>query len=521
MKKHILLFFWFIGLQLKSQNINLTNTNFFEGEPYIAINPINPKNMVVAWMGFQFGSGTGLTIKVKSTFNSGQTWTVPVTLPHFSPTFKSADPSMAFDASGKLYLSYIDYRQSPDSGGVWCTKSLNGGLTWAAPIKVIDMYADGNKRPLDRPWLVVDNAGNNLYITTKPAPWVLPPNRPYFIASNNGGTTWKPWRYLDTTGFLVGNTIAGPMAAPAITGNTTIAVYISYLPAQNILPQFILAKTTSGGNTFSYKTVTTSTNSLASNDTAKAAYRLLVNPTNVNHYVFVYVLGYTSNDLDILMTESFNGGNTWTSVKRINDDAIANGKMKDLIWADFDTNGDLIITWRDRRNGNGVGFARATEIYGAFRANNSTTFTPNFKISDSLVAHTSTLGQDGNDMMGVVLKNDTLNAVWGTTRDGSLDIWFTRMKASTGALTSVKLLESESFIVNVFPNPSTDVYTISITNKKVIEEITVMDAFGKQIYSQKPNNIETQLDLKAYPAGVYQLKIKQGETISIRKVIKQ
>lgn len=521
MKKWAFLFMLVTSFQLRAQNINLTNTNFFEGEPYIAINPVNPKNMVVAWMGFQFGNGSGLTIKVKSTFNSGLTWTSPVTLPHLSPTYKSADVSMGFDASGRLYLSYIDYRQSPDSGGVYFTKSLNGGLTWASPVKVIDVYADGGKRPVDRPWLVVDNTGNNIYITTKPAPWILPPNRPYFNASNNGGVTWKPWRYVDTTGYLVGGSVPAPMAAPAISGNTVIAAYPSYVPSQNFLPQMILAKTTSGGNTFTYQSVLTVTNNSASNDTAKMAYRLLINPANNNHYVFVSPGGYTSNDLDILLTESFNAGATWTPLKRINDDALANGKMQDLVWADFDTNGDLIITWRDRRNSNGNGYKRATEIYGAFRANGSATFTPNFKISDSLVAHNAVLEQDGNDMMGVVLKNDTLNAVWGTTRDGSLDIWFTRMKASTGVITSVKLLESESSIVTVFPNPGADVYTVSTTSGKVIDELIVTDALGKIIYSQKPDTVEVQVDLNAYPAGVYQVKLKQGTVVTFRKIIKQ
>ncbi len=170
MKKLLLLTIIVSFYNVKSQNVNLSNLAVFEGEPYLVINPTNPKNMVVAWMGYVFGNGSGLTIKVKSTFNSGLIWTSAINLPHMSPNFKSADVSMAFASTGKLFLSYIDYRQSPDSGGVWIVNSTNGGLSFSAPVKVIDAYADGSKRPLDRPWLVVDNTGNNLYVTTKPAP---------------------------------------------------------------------------------------------------------------------------------------------------------------------------------------------------------------------------------------------------------------------------------------------------------------------------------------------------------------
>jgi hypothetical protein len=39
--------------------------------------------------------------------------------------------------------------------------------------------------------------------------------------------------------------------------------------------------------------------------------------------------------------------------------------------------------------------------------------------------------------MCVVLVNDTLNAVWGDTRNGKLDIWFQRMSIQNGVLNSV------------------------------------------------------------------------------------
>ena len=138
MKKLLLLLSLFTIGFVHSQNINLSNLTVFEGEPYIAINPTNNQNIVVAWMGYVFGSGTALTIKTKKSIDGGQTWSTAVNLPHMSPNFKSADVSIAFDGTGKLFLTYIDYRESPDSGGVYLTKSLNGGTTWTTTVKVIE-----------------------------------------------------------------------------------------------------------------------------------------------------------------------------------------------------------------------------------------------------------------------------------------------------------------------------------------------------------------------------------------------
>jgi len=521
--KKLLLFLLLIQFGFTySQNLNLTNLTVFEGEPYIAINPTNNQNIVVAWMGYVFGSGTALTIKTKKSVDGGQTWSTAVNLPHMSPNFKSADVSIAFDGNGKLFLTYIDYRESPDSGGVYLTKSLNGGTTWSVPVKIIDALSDGAKRPLDRPWLAVSNSGNNVYVTTKPAPWILPPNRPYFISSSNGGTSFNTWRYLDTTNFLVGNVIAASMAVPAITGNTVIAIYPSYLPSQSVFAKFILAKTANGGGTFNYSTVFNSSfSTTASNDSAKLSYRVIINPTNSNHYVFLTIGSLSGVDYDIYMTETFNGGTSWSALMRINDDALNNGKMQDLVWGDFDSNGDLAITWRDRRNGSGPGYARASEIYGAFRASGSSTFSPNFKISSTLETYGNILAESGNDVMSMALRNDTLHTVWGSTRDGSLDIWYSRTKASTGGTTDIKLLNSESLIIKSFPNPFTDDLIVSVNNNTKIDVIEIYSSTGKLILSQKSDAIEIKLSLKYLADGIYQIKIQQGSLISYKKIIKQ
>lgn len=507
-------------INLSQNNINISNGNVFDGEPYLAINPVNKNNMVIAWMGYVFGNGSGLTIKVKRSTDRGMTWSAPINLLHMKSTYKSADVSMAYDASGILHLTYIDYRESPDSGGVWYTRSTNNGASFITPVKVIDAYADGSKRPLDRPWLAADASGNNLVVTTKPAPWITAPNRAYFINSTNGGVSWQPWRYIDTTNFLIGPAIAAPMAFPAINSNSVFIIYPSYVSSQNIFPQFLLARSNSWGNTFTYKSILAANTSAAQNDSAKSAYQIYTNPINANHLAVLMNAGVGSNDLDVYFTESLNSGNTWSSPLKLNDDALGNGKMQDLVWGAFNETGGFAAVWRDRRNSAGPGYARATEIFGTYRAASSSSFIPNFKISDTIVAYNNVLSQNGNDFLSMKLISDTLCTTWGTTRDGSLDIWFSKLKAG-GIPNSLKLITSESTQLMIYPNPGKDIFKIKSLNNDLIEEIEIYSIENKLIRKYKPHSLDQQIDLTGEANGIYLVRAKFKNNVASVKLIKE
>lgn len=496
-----------------AQDQNLSNGFVFDGEPFLVIDPSNAQHIAVAWMGYSFGSPFG--IKTKVSFDGGGSWSNTQFLPHFSPAYHSADPSLAFDNQGNLFACYIDYRESPDSGGVYVLKSSNGGLNWGSPNKVIDAYADGNKKPLDRPWLTINPLNNHFYITTKPAPWVSPPNRPYLITSPDGGATWQPWRYIDTSGYLTGNFIAAPMAAPATaTDGSFHCIYPSWVFSQNPLPGFIHAKSINDGVSFSYHGVLYS--AVTNSDTlAKAGYRLVADPANADHLAFAF-LYKINGDLDVFITETFNSGANWSAPIRVNDDPVGNGKMQDLVWADFDDDGDLILAWRDRRNGSGTGYENASEIWGAVRWKDSANFSPNFRVSDNLSAYNALyLTQNGNDFMCIDMKNDTLYAVWGDVRMNKLNIWFSK-KSLQSNTSAVQLLISENIPeVRISPNPAIDLVRFE---GSTVEQVSIYDGSGKLLESIKPAS--QQLNIQHLVTGIYFFEIETVDGRLTRKVQK-
>jgi len=524
MKNIALIWILLASADLFAQNQNISNGIYFDGEPYLSINPVDSRHMVVAWMGYV--PLNQITIKTKASFDGGQSWSSAIIVPHNNPLYTSADPSLEFDGNGNVFLSYVDYSAPLDSGSVFIRKSTDGGLSWNSPVEVINMHSDINKRAIDRPWITIDRSGGandgNIYVTTMNASTmtpVVPPYNPYFIHSKDGGSTFETWQYLDTVGWLSGSLIAKPHATPAISSNGIFyAIYPSYDPNQNLFPRLIIASSANAGNDFTYQTVFVSTNTF-SDSLAKKGGLLRSNPADNSHLTFIYI-GVDHGDGDVFLRESFDAGFSWAAPVRVNDDPIGNNRMQDLVWADFDTDGDLVLSWRDRRNGTDSTYATSSQIWGAIKWKDSSNFSPNFKISDALINYDTVLAKNGNDFMCIKLINDTLNAVWGDTRDGKLNIWFQQMNMQ-GTVISARQLASEDIpCVSVYPNPAVNTISIVAINLK---RVIVYDQLGKQVLmainSKKHENIV--LDLTNLSTGSYFAQIVTSAGIKTEKIIKQ
>lgn len=482
MKKVVLLISAFVfTFMARSQNQNISKGNLFEGEPYLAINPKHPERMVVAWMGFVFRHGSALSIKVKTSLDAGKTWGSAVVMPHMSPTWKSADPSMGYDENGNLFLCYIDYREDPDSGGVYVLKSTDDGRTWGNPVQAINAMVDTAELPLDRPWMAVSPKGDRIYLTTKPAPWIPAPNRAYYTWSNDGGNSFKPIKFLDSTGYFIGTQIAEPMASTGAAGQAMLSVYPSFVPSQSVFARYILAKSNNPDQGFKY-TVIYNASSGVGNDSAKLGYRLLTHPKDTMKMGFAFYRA-NNNDIDIYFTSSDDGGSNWTTPIKVNDDLAGTGIMQDMVWGQIDDKGNTLLTWRDRRKSGMAGYQRDFQIYGALKPADSAFFRTNFIISDSTEPYTNILNQSGNDFMGSELKRDSFYAVWGSTRDGSLDIYFAKGPIESPVSNRI-LIPMEKPDMECYPNPAQDFLSIKI--KGISKgQLTLIDMDGKIVRSQE------------------------------------
>ena len=498
-----------LPLLLRAQESNLSAGLVFDGEPYLVINPSNTRNVAVAWMGYVLGQG--ITIKIKSSSDGGSTWSGVKTLPHLSPTWHSADPSMAFAKNGKLYLSYVDYRQSPDSGGVFVCSSTDGGNTWSTPVQAFDLFDNGDK-PLDRPWLAVDRSASatsgNLYITTKPAPWDPTPNHPYYKYSTDGGNTWSSICTLDSADYP-SNLIPAPMAYPTVssTGKLTM-IYPSWKGGLNPA-RFVVGESTDGGQTITRREVLSITQGNGGDTIAKLGYTILVNPADPNNLVFTGP-DKSSGDYDITSMYTLNGGNSWSARQRVNDDSTGNNRDQEMVWQHFDESGNLAVAWRDRRHAGGSGYAQDYDIYAAVSRNKGQTFSKNFRLNQATAPYNTLLEQNGNDFLGLALADDTVYCAWGDMRTGKLNIFFSKTSASTGSNTSVRVAE-EPLSLQCYPNPANHSLYLPVSVTRMAERYTLLDASGRIIRTATiPHN--QPIDVSELPRGLYWLQV-QGKSL--------
>ncbi len=500
-----------------AQNENISEGAVFDGEPFMAVDPYDAHHIVVVWMGFD--GIEYIKIKERVSFDGGNTWSSIIEIPHNFTGYTSADPSMDFDSEGRIYLCMIDYHPMGITGGVYVYRSDDGGLTWNAPTLAIDNFADGSEIPVDRPWMVIDRSGGindgNIYITTKPAPWVPFPNRNYFIASTDGGETFSDWRYIDTTGWSIGDFIQAPMATPAVAADGKFyCIYPSFEITEFLFPRFIVASSANAGNDFNYAMVISGIPGIT--DTlGKYGYLLKTDPTNALHLTFIYFWS-PYDDTDIYSVESMNGGATWSAPVRVNNDPINNHVLQDLVWGGFDTDGDLLITWRDRRNAPDTGYITSYEIWGTVLWKDSASFSPDFKISEAPAPFNDVLYDNGNDFMCSALANDTIYAVWGDTRDGTLDIWFNKISAHTLTGTGIQHLAAETPSVKIFPVPAENTLFFEGEN---ISRIRITDIAGN-IVKEIHNPMQHYIDISTLLPGNYIIEFAKEGKIFTEKFVK-
>jgi hypothetical protein len=160
-------------------------------EPVAVVNPVNPKNIVAAWI-----QGLFQNIVAAVSFNGGRTWQqvpIPLTTCSGGPLPGAADPWLAFAPNGDLHAVAL-IANTLDHRFVGATKSTDGGLHWSAPVLITDAVTD----PVpDHPSVTADPLDARFAYAiwdTSTAGNGNPSGA--FSRTTDGGQTWEPARVL-------------------------------------------------------------------------------------------------------------------------------------------------------------------------------------------------------------------------------------------------------------------------------------------------------------------------------------
>ncbi len=385
-------------------------TGLSQHEVSLSLNPVTSGNILTA---YNDGTGAlsppGLGVSISNDF--GATWSA-TQLPIPAGLVDAFDPITGADTNGTLYAGFISTANAiGGASGLYLHRSLDGGNTWLGPVQIAFNPAqafpgDPSYRFNDKPHLAVDRWAassftNNVYVA-----WIqdVGANQPFsdilFAASPAGGTAFSAPRKISDapSGQGMNN---GPSVAVAPNGTIYVA-WASYdvTNAAQQTGMLLIDKSSDGGLTWSsdvavttYRTLpsTLTTSGNASHHINTRAFpAIATSPTNSQEVYMVYPAdpdGPGPDEGDIFFIKSTDGGQTWSTPLRVNDDATTHDQFAPSIAVKPD--GTIDIAWYDARNdpqdaGWDVMIAKSTD--------GGATFSANVTISDSTFATPVVLG---------------------------------------------------------------------------------------------------------------------------------
>lgn len=409
-----------------------------QNEVSIAVNPLNPNNIVV---GFNDIISPTTPFRAIPSYaystDGGATWTYGGGLPRGTLTFEPfCDPWLAFDSSGYLYYvalsgdppDYDDNHEvfvsvaAPDASG------MVGPLGFGNP-----QIVDAGARPNDKPAIAVDTTGGlhdgNIYVVWARSPGTVGVNgfRIWFRrGTRTPGTTtitWDPAQQVGPSTFTQGPQVAvGPNGEVYVAYQRQTSVGLSSADAQ------LLSYSTDGGSTFTTNIFVSSITPVNFNvpplrwdgrGWARHTSFPTLGASPTTGTIFIAWADRRNGDDDILLSRSTDGGNTWLATpKRVNTDALGNGKDQWHPALTVNSLGTLWIIFYDRRDDP---INEATMLYAAKSTDEGVTFT-NWHVSDIATNPDAFLywasGSLG-DYVGIDSVGSWTYVSWGDGRNGN------------------------------------------------------------------------------------------------------
>ncbi len=505
-----------LSLNAQYQNIRVSNiSSTSPNEVAIAINPTNPLHLV---------GGANLNFFYNST-NGGLNWTQSTLT---STLGVWGDPCLVFDGFGNLYYSHLS---NPTSGSwldrIVVQKSTNGGVSWSDGVGV---GLNGIKDQ-DKEWMAVDMTNsqyrNNIYMSWTEFDVYGSTNtadstRILFSRSTDNGTNWSTTvRISDKGGNCIDSDETVEGAVPAVGPNGE--VYTSWSGPLGIM----LDKSTNGGVTWGTDIFVTSQPGgwdfavpgiYRCNGMPVTACDISNSPYRGTVYIMWSDQRNGTNNTDVFLIKSTDGGNSWGQTVRVNTDkGIAHQFFP---WMTIDqSNGYLYFIFYDRRDLSGS----STDVYVGRSTNGGETFT-NFRISAS--SFTPSSSKFFGDYTNIAASNGKIYPIWMRMDGTTMSVWMTTVTDSTttGILDQTGF-PSEYFLSQNYPNPFNPYTNIEFRIvRSGYATLKVYDILGKEITTLidqyiEPGKYDVLLDAKSMQSGVYYYTLKTSDFVETKKLV--
>lgn len=504
---------WFTTVQVNVNELGQNIVGDAANEPSIAFDPTDPNKMAIGWRQFDNINNSFRQAGFGYTTDAGQTWTFPGVI---DPGVFRSDPVLDCDNEGNFYYNSLT-AQGED---YWCDvyKSGNGGVTWDD-----GTFAQGG----DKQWMSIDKSGGlgsgNIYAFWTSYYSICDPD--FFTRSVDAGYSYEDcssipgYPYWGTTAvsaegelyvcgaqwggnFVVAKSSNAQNPGQTVTWDFSTTVDLdgeingfggySCPNPSGLLGQTIIAIDSSGG------------------------------PSHGNVYILCSVERYSTPDpLDVMFARSTDGGLTWSSPIRVNDDPGNNA------WQWFATmsvapDGRIDVVWLDTRDYPGTVL---TSLYYAYSLDAGDTWSENIPLSDFFDPH---LGWPQQDKMGDyfdMYSNETgAHLAWANTFNGEQDVYYGHITPQFTGTDELKNKTSISLSQN-FPNPFKDQTSIRYyLAEQSSVSLSVFDITGREVAIlineiQNAGNYQATFNAARLESGVYYYQLQAGDDIVTKKMM--
>ena len=427
-----------LSLAPRPTNVDVSQRAGSESEEAVAVNPTNPKNIVIVTNVDHPAAGLFAAVS----FDGGKTWATKLIGDNDNLKDACCDPSLSFDSYGNLFLTYL-YNVEDQ---VPIALSTDGGLHFTLIANIAKPPKQSSSASGDRGlFRFVDQ------------PTITAGQGEVWLVFNGGGPIVATGAKVSGPG-QVGGFI--PLQVVPGTNNCTYGD-VAIGPQGQVMQVCALTESGQGGGKlfvnvdpdgvgpagFGSSVFVTDTHvggfdfiPAQPDRSVDAEPGLAWDRTGGPHNGRVYLV-YTleqpneSNNMDIYVRYSDDQGATWSSPVRVNDDQTTNSQFLPKISLD-PTNGKLAVVWYDSRNDLGQGGPGDTDgvpnddaqFWGAFSTDGGQTFTPNLQISAGTSnSHDSGNAIDYGDYTGLSFYGGIAHPAWadnsnstGNNPDGAL-----------------------------------------------------------------------------------------------------
>lgn len=356
----------------KSHLTDITPKAGFFNEPSIAVNPLEPHQLVVAWQ---------VNASVAYSTDAGQSWTVAQgTAPK---DYKiSGDVSITYDSAGHALLCYIAFDKlgttnywahGATRNGIFVRRSPDGGKTWDADAATVIAHQSTPNIPFeDKPWIVADTSGRHTgYIYVGWTQFTLSASDLMFSRSTDDGRTWSAPIKLNRVSGLPrddNGALEGFHGAVAPDGS----LYTIWDSRDGIM----MAVSHDAGGTFTQdrRIIPAGPGYFGITGVARSNGFPQINigprPGSTNKSqaagdLYVSWSDYSNGDVDVFVSSSIDQGETWSAPVRVNNDPLHDGADQFFQWMSVDPkSGAVNLLFYDRRPDNArtsVTLARSTD----------------------------------------------------------------------------------------------------------------------------------------------------------------